>query len=109
MKFADIVEEAVKSQGSDLEKKLKSIAELVDHNNHTVAYEEGAALLYKLTKKAGYKKLQRIFASIATIAGEEGEMNRNLDKYRHEKYLELMKWAKQDLDKNDFNKFYRVY
>lgn len=92
------MEEAQKRKGG----KYWEIAQMTDDNNHTGAYLEGAKLL-------GYKKLVKLFGLIRGIQDIEGHLPGDVDKYRYDLYKMMIKQAKKDLSKEDYEAFYGAF
>lgn len=108
-----IVEEGVKDDDmyndKEFMKFIKDTSKMTQHNDHNNAYIQASAFMFNKTKKRGYKNLMEIFKHIGEIAKIEGEMPHHLLDYRYVQYKKLMKWAEQDLGKEAFRQFYKVF
>lgn len=91
-KIDKITEGTALSDSVAFDKLIKKIAGMTDGNDHTGARVLIASSVLK------NKKLVKIFEAIEKIQDLEGHMPHNLNKYAYEKYQEMMKLAKKQLE-----------
>ena len=91
-KIDKITEGTTLSDSVAFDKLIKKIAGMTDRNDHT-----GARVLISSSILKN-KKLVKIFEAIEEIQNVEGHLPHNLGKYSYEKYEEMMKLAKKELE-----------
>jgi hypothetical protein len=81
---------------------LDQIAKLTEDNNVIESFILGAQYLK-------HKKLENIFKSIQKIQEQEGSLPYLLKAYRVAKYNEMLKYAKEKLYSETYEKFYMSF
>jgi len=81
---------------------VSKIKRLVKHNQHIEAYVVGAQFL-------GASAIAKKFKLIGELQRMEGDLPPFLNKYRYTVYQQMMKYAKQQLDRTGYEQFHSAF